>query len=1323
MKLSNSLEKSLASAVLFGIYFGASLPANAAVLNISQTPLILSETVAPNLILTLDDSGSMVWAFVPDSIDNLHSTRRAKAAYFNPMSYNPAITYRIPPKYETSGALSTTPFSTSFTTAYHNGMNPGRGSFNLNNGYRATWAYNPKDTLQSTTQYGFSNTSSRYAYNPTPDFYLDTTTNQTLTNGQSSSEILFNNIKFKINRISNTNCTATIVSAPATITALTCSRSNSTYTIRSTTDLRSTATQAYYYLYDEALPSCTTIATNRRADENCYKPVFVSTTSGEIRTDDSAVGKDERQNFAIWYSFYRNRALATLSAAQIAFAELPQSVRITWQGLGKCTSFDGSNTNCKDNKFREYNAPQKGQLFSYLQDPFFDQSTYLRQGIRRAGEFLKSATAWQKYPNDSSQSNNAGNTYSCRPSYHIVMTDGMWNDSYTAPSNTLRSDDVNFSLPDNTAYKNSTKPFSDSTTQTFADLAMHYWATDLNSGLDNGLQPYYPFKSNNADSDYWDPRNNPATWQHMVNFVMGLGLTNSLVQPGLEWDPLKGTFGGTGYDNLVSGAKAWPAAGSGSANNVYDLWHAAINSRGEFFSVDSPEDMVNAFKDILNRISDRTTSAARPAVSASFVSDADSNSIQSNVYATQFSSEDWSGELVKTLISSNGDQEAKWSAKNANQSISASTRKVFMKDANNSTTGFKEFTWSNLGSTFQSFLNLNPESLIAGTTDSRGQNRVAYIRGDRSNEGTDTTKFRKRSTILGDIINSSPVVVGTPSYLSYLADAIENPDGNRSGYQSYSKFREANHKSKRKEMIYVGGNDGMLHGFNAASGKEEFAYIPTEVIKNLYRLTGQNYKGGEHRFFVDGSPVVRDIYFGDATNEGWRTVLIGTLRAGGKALFALDITDPENIKLLWEFDSTSDSDLGFTFAQPEITRLHSGQWAVLMGNGYNSTSDKASLMVIDIKKGTLLKKLTVPAVVESGVTLPNGLSSVRGADNNGDGVVDYAYAGDLQGNLWRFDLLPTNASSTATDPFSRKLPEVAATTVNDFKIAYGDKPIFTARDSKSGQQKRQAITIQPSLVRHPTGYGYLVLIGTGKYFEGSDANVDTSRSMSLYGIWDRKTKRQTTSASSLLASQRSRLQKQKFTTQANGVTIGDEQQSAVSDIRLLSSESILWYTAPNPSGPIDPEYTLKDENVKTWGWALDLAVENTSGAQTLTGEMVVNNMAARGRTLFTSSLTPNQDPCKAGADTWLYGIDAHTGGRTDYNVLDLNNDKIVSSKDTYGTSKDVVSGVRFPAVGGFTLAPGNKVYGSAGASDPGTVGDDPNSSGRQSWHIVPEELQ
>ncbi len=1318
MNFFQTSTRTVGSALLFTFVFSGFNAAIGATLDISQKPLILSESVAPNLIFTLDDSGSMRWAFGPDdagredSPSNLRNTRRGMSSTTNPMYYNPNVTYRPPVKLNNDGSEIENGYTSTFTTAYQNGFQTSYGSIDLSNNYRVSWNFSTDEAVNYTYTYSGRGTNTAYvtyadptgiiyhlSQNPTLDF--GGSENITLAAGfPVTRNILGRTVTFTR---SGTSCSIT-----PTISGVTCTR-NSGDSFRITRNLTQTSVPAYYYVYDPSLVGC-------NADKNndaCHRIVFVSANSG-------VGGSDERTNFAIWYSFYRTRALATVTAANLAFNELAASSRFTWQTLAVCNTLNSNN--CNNNYFRELSPRHKANFLNWLASVKFNSSTPLLAATARAGEFLRtSADAWAHTPNPVTTTGGRGATvespvHACRPSFHVLMTDGMWNDE-NFPSGITRHDGSTFTLPDGSqTYTPSRKPYGNdlrTTTGTLADIAMHYWATDLRPTLENDVKPYIQVPNTDATAQYWEPRNNPATWQHMVNYTMGLALTNSLNAPNLPWTG--DTFGGSGYENLLSGAQSWPEASRSSPNNVYDLWHAAINSRGEFFSVDSPDDMVKAFKDILNRIASRTTSAARPAVSASFVSDSD-NALQSNVYATQFSSEDWSGELSKTLVDKAGGTTLLWSAQKANEGINPSTRRVLMLDSTASNK-LKSFTWNNLSTQQQSWMNRDPENLGVAF-DSRGQDRVNYVRGDRSKEGLTSPQFRKRSSILGDIINSSPAVVGTPAYLAYLADAIENPTGNITGYKSYAAFREANKKTNRQEMIYVGGNDGMLHGFNATTGQETFAFIPSEVIQNLHKLTGQNYKGGEHQYFVDGSPIVRDVYFGNGDGEGWRTVLIGTLRAGGKSLFALDVTDPTQIKLLWEFDSTKDADLGFTFAQPEIVRLHTGEWAVLQGNGYNSTNDKAALLIINIKSGELIKKITVPDVVEGNITLSNGLSSVRGADNNGDGLVDYAYAGDLQGNLWRFDLVKTTSQTVSGDPFARGNTEVASTSKADFKLAYGEKPLFVARDTAG---KRQAITIQPSLVRHPSSYGYLVLFGTGKYLETSDANVDTSRAMTLYGIWDRNTKRQSTTKDTPVAGTRAgRLVEQSFTEQQNNVVIGDEQQSATRDIRLVSQEVPQWFRAPTIN-EADLKIPTSDALVTRWGWALDMAVKNSNGNPRFEGEMIINNMTASGSILFFSSLTPNQDPCQAGADTWLYAVDAFTGGRTRFNVLDLNSDRLVNPTDQYNAN--VVSGMRFPALGGFTLAPGNKVFGSDGAADPATVGDDPNSSGRQSWHIVPEEFQ
>ena len=1314
MNSRTQLSKIFGSMLISGFYFFGMHSAVAAALDISQKPLMLSETVAPNLVFTLDDSGSMRWAFAPDdsgreaSATNLRNTPRGMSSITNPMYYNPRVEYRLPVKLNADGSTPATGYTTSFTTAYHNGFQPTYGSINLATNYRVSWNF----STDSAVAYDY-NSSVNYAaptgrifslsQNPTQDF--GGFENITLIAGTPVTRNILG-IAHRFTRNSNNTCTVT----PST-SGITCTR-NSGSSYRITRNRTQTAVPAYYYLYDTSIPTCNADINNN----SCYRPVFVSTNSGPGATD-------ERQNFAIWYSFYRTRALATVSAANLAFNELSSAARFTWQTLAVCNTLNSNN--CGTNYFRDFSPRHKANFLNWLAEVKFNSSTPLLAATQRAGDFFTTPTPWARSPNPMTSTGGRGATvtapeHACRPSFHVLMTDGVWNDN-TFPSGITRHDGTTFRPGSSTdaesftyngtrpPFGNDAKHLQDPAIGTLADIAMHYWATDLRPTLGNKLKPYVHTKDNNAEAEFWNPRNNPATWQHMVNYTMGLGLSNSMNATGIPWSG--DTFGGTGYTNLAAGTSRWPAASRTSANNVYDLWHAAINSRGEFFSVDSPDAMVKAFRDILNRIADRTTTAARPAVSASLVSD-NLNQLQSRVFATQFSSEDWSGEITRTTIDKTGQSipGQSWSARTANADINPSLRKIMIRDANNASTGMKSFTWGNLDSIQKSALNLNPESLGV-SFDSRGEQRLNYVRGDRTLEGTESPQFRKRSTILGDIINSSPALVGTPAYISYLADGIESPDRG-TGYKDYTKFREDNKKSARKEMLYVGGNDGMLHGFESDTGKEIFAFIPSAVIQNLNKLSGQNYQGGEHRYFVDGSPIVRDVYFDNTL--GWRTVLIGTLRAGGKAMFALDVTDPDNIKLLWEFDSTTDEDLGYTFAQPEIVRLHTGQWAVLQGNGYNSTNDKAALMVIDIKTGELLKKIVVPPVVEGNITLPNGLSSVRAADNNGDGLADYAYAGDLQGNLWRFDLVPTKTAEDdpTSDPFNRNqnFSNSNSFTPAQFKLSYDNEPLFVARDA---QGLRQPITIQPSLVRHPTNLGYLVLVGTGKYFENADANVDTSRAMSLYGIWDRKTRRQTTQAPANVLV-RANLQKQQFEQQQIAAQFDNNGTPVSNDIRLLSQNTVKWYRDLEVNEVFDPK---EDDFVEKWGWRLDLAVEN-NGSQTLAGEMIINNMAARGTTLLASSLTPNDDPCQAGAITWFYGINAHTGGRTLKNVLDLNNDRRFDSKDQY--QNQVVTGRRFSAPGGFTLSPGG-VFGEGGEPPmtlPPIIG-----APRQSWHIIPEDVQ
>ncbi|WP_312703624.1 pilus assembly protein [Stutzerimonas nitrititolerans] len=1218
----------------FGIVLLSAADAHATV---SQSPLSLTVGVPPNIILTLDESGSMSWGYVPDSVESSvisgsYITRLYAANAFNPMYYTPDTKYVIPPFFDESG--NEVQLSTSFTSAPINGFRPGDGTLDLSDYYRPTGK-----------EYRMPSGSHNRLNGPANDFRVSIAFSSNTTKDETSTA----GIKFEVTRSgnsSNRNYTCKILqSGPVLDTSdFSCTRNNNEYTAR---------TPAYYYSYDQTLENCT----NSTSNTNCYKLVFVE--------------DDEKENFAIWYSFYRTRALATLSATSMAFAQLSPAVRLGWQDLARCTTLNGGSTSlCKDNKFRQYDAQHKGQFYSWLKDIYFNSGTPLPAAMKRAGEFFKEDVAWHKYPNsrNASDRNTDDNTYACRASYHILMTDGMWNATTNNPSS-FRHDNANITLPDGKNYTGQ-HPYQDDKSSTLADLAMHYWATDLNPNLDNELPAYIPFKSGNNTTDYWDARNDPATWQHMTNFIMGLGLTSTLNSAGIPWSG--STHQGTGYEALAAGTKDWPEASSGSTNNVYDLWHAAINSRGEFFSADSPESMVQAFNDILSRIADRKSTAARPAINSGMVSTDENNEGQviTVSYQTSYASdENWSGDVKRFEKAWNSQSNAFetteiWSAKD--KVPGWETRNI--KIASNNNSGLADFEWTNAGSsgtsgTLAYELSRDPEN--GNVVDSKGEQRLKYLRGNRAGEGT---SFRQRSGVLGDFYSSTPAVVSGPRYLVGFSDRLE-------GNTAYTEF--AARIADRTPRLYVGGNDGMLHGFNAKTGVEEFAFIPSAVFPKLNKLTGANYS---HEFYVDGSPTVADVF--DGTD--WKTILVGTLKAGGKSIFALDITTPGKEQLLWEFDDSSLPDdaevkMGYSFSQPTIARLHTGTWTVVFGNGYesaNNTNGKAALFIVDAMEGTLLNSLEVTGTDGTA----NGLSTPKLGDYNADGVADYAYAGDLQGNVWRFDLLRNGRSDNT--PFTTE--DDGETANGDFEVAYGGKPLFSAISSNNGNS--QPITSAPSLVLHPTGKGYLVIFGTGKFFETSDKDGDKTMPQTVYGIWDKQTVGEEASDPNI---SRSNLQKQEIMTQTTVDAEGVTRQGLV-----ISANDVQWHNSQE--GINDAQN----------GWYLDLRQKQ--------GEMVVENMSQLGRTVFFQSLIPNDDPCGDGASNWTFAINPFTGGRTPQHSFDY--------RPTTDVGTTNISAIGQDGEGGGTISQNSdSSYQYCTGQECTNIYPDPASLGRQSWRRADAE--
>jgi type IV pilus assembly protein PilY1 len=353
---------------------------------------------------------------------------------------------------------------------------------------------------------------------------------------------------------------------------------------------------------------------------------------------------------------------------------------------------------------------------------------------------------------------------------------------------------------------------------------------------------------------------------------------------------------------------------------------------------------------------------------------------------------------------------------------------------------------------------------VSGDTNalSGNTNLINYLRGDQTLETGASALFRRRVSLLGDIANSSPLYLAAPVNRNYQRY-------NWDGAASYRTFLAS--KADRAPVVYVGANDGMLHAFDGTNGREIMAYIPRQILTaeaDLAAFADTNY---QHKYYVDGSSVVFDAY----VNTAWRSILLGSLGRGGNSLFAIDVTDPTVIgtpgatdKVLWD---KSYPELGVTTNKPVIARLNNGKWVAIAGYGYNNSTNKAGLLVIDLENGNVLKRL------ETTSGSPNGLGQVEGWDATGDGNMDWFFAGDIMGNIWKFDLSSADASA--------------------WNVAYSGQPLFTAKDTAGDAQP---ITGGISLSSQPDTGHLWIFFGTGKMLSSEDPLLSDPNSW--YGIRD-----------------------------------------------------------------------------------------------------------------------------------------------------------------------------------------------------------------------------
>jgi type IV pilus assembly protein PilY1 len=626
------------------------------------------------------------------------------------------------------------------------------------------------------------------------------------------------------------------------------------------------------------------------------------------------------------------------------------------------------------------------------------------------------------------------------------------------------------------------------------------------------------------------------------------------------------------------------------------------------------------------------------------------------------------------------------------------SRIIFTSKKSGSTLVGAPFQWSSLGTTEQGYLNLDPTTTdvdgatgqvitttsptAAATNDGNGSDRVDYLRGKRDNETSPTSQtlprqFRIRKSLLGPVINSQVMYEAGPasglqdifpvgSAEQAAAAPCTGTDGlDATGCNSYEKFVKDN--IDRTPLIYAGANDGMLHAFDADTGSEVWAYVPNMLYGNG-QLDQTTNPSGTLTTTVDDTPIISDVFFptdsGDATKGGvWHTILVGGMRLGGRGIYALDITDqstPSNEsdaagKFLWEFSSANDSDLGYTYASTNIARLHNGRWVVLLTSGYfpqqlqvqsatygaNLTPDTATaskagvthMWVLDAQTGAVIRKLDTPSTVTS-----YSLSTPNVVDFGLDQIGDVSIAGDLAGNLWRFDLSNSDPTKWSVEVMFKTYDNNSACSTTN-KTGIGCEPI----------------SVQPQAFADSATGSVIYVFGSGEYLGPSDRTASSVIGTNhFFGVRDYG------AGSSKYPLHESDLVSQTLTQDSDG-------------LRSLTSNTVSTTKA---------------------GWMIPLNVSGVNGERDV---VKATPLFSAGIAVLTSLIPgSNNDPCTPGRVGAVMAINAATGGPI--NPPSTSGGTVVVGTQVINPPATGGSAVISPVGGGSVIIPGVGTIGGNGNS-------------------------
>ncbi len=939
------------------------------------------------------------------------------------------------------------------------------------------------------------------------------------------------------------------------------------------------------------------------------EPATTSYVKAITRTDCAAstcTYAEEMTNFANWYSYYRNRMMMMKTSTSRAFKSIDTRYRVGFITINSASS--------NYLPIANYDATQKASWYTKLFATGGTSSTPLRESLSTVGRIFAG-----KKPVGTSDPVQ----YSCQQNFALLTTDGYWNGNGGKEIN--GSTDIGNLDGGTTGRPQFEGPVAGS--NSLADAAKYYYDTDLrNSSLGNCTGA---LGTDVCEDNVFVSSTDNNVKQHMTTFTLGLGVDGELSYT----SDYRSASSGDYYD-IKQGTKNWSVPAANTQRAVDDLWHAAVNGQGTYFSAQDPNQLNTSLTGALQAIGAKVGTGAAAATSTL-------NPVAGDnfAYVASYATVKWTGNLEAREINiATGEvsEDAAWCVENVaagscaapslivsedvagatvaycstpsataascpspgildgtdckveiasscvgrmtdNVGPNLSNRTILIKDG--ASNNLVNFNYANLPATQKPYFentwlaaNLSHWSALSLTQQSiaGGVNLVNFLRGetgfeDRSSNlvGTvDNRLFRLREATLGDALESSPTFVG--------AEKNNFTDPNYGPLGTTGSFKEA--QKNRAGTIYLGTNDGMLHAFDAASGEERWAYIPSMVLPNMYKLADKNY-ANLHTNYVNGDITRGAICYQNCSinSAAWKTIIVGALNGGGRGYYALDVTSPSAPALLWEFSPSNDADLGFSFGNPEIVKKADGTWVVLITSGYNNTTGpnagKGILYVLNANTGALITKYSTGI---GDATTPSGLAKIRSFINRPsvDSKAEFVYGGDLLGNLWRFDI---NTPQSATNPF---------------KLAW-------LKDSSGNPQP---ITVRPTLTT--VAGKRFVIVGTGKYLEVLDL-TDTQQ-QTLYAITD----------------------------DSSVVTTIDNPRLSSAMVNQVLVNSGAARNMQTPENTVD--YSIRR------GWYINLP--DSGERQNIPSQFV------GGRTLVVPTTVPSNTICSPGGYGWLNFINYKTGG-------------------------------------------------------------------------------